>query len=347
MDSLRAMRVFSQVIAEGSFAGAARALDMAPAVVTRLVAELEEHLGARLMNRTTRRIALTEVGESYLERVRQILADVDEAEAMASASVTEPRGHVRMLMPPAVAVHQLAKHLPEFHAQYPLVTLEIVANGPVETVDDSFDLTIALLRKPLDGNFVARRLARTEVITCASPDYLDRRGRPSHPREIQHHDVLIPPISELQRGITFNRGSGDEDGESFTAVPRRGVLSTINVDTNYAAALSGLGIAGLPSFVIEDALMEHALERVLPEWRLFSSTLWVCMPTRQHVPARTRALLEFLLKIFGGEDRDPWLAAAGCETTGAADGPCCPGEVRPAPATAEQAAGPAVLDQKV
>lgn len=315
MDSLRAMRVFARVIDEGSFAGAARALDTAPAVVTRLVAELEEHLGARLMNRTTRRIALTEVGENYLERVRQILADVDEAEAMASASVTEPRGHVRLLTPPAVAVHQLAKHLPRFHAQYPLVTLEVVANGPVETVDDSFDLTIALLRKPLDGNFVARRLARTEVITCASPEYLDKHGRPQHPGQMQDHDLLIPPISELQRGITFYRGgAGDMDGETFTAMPRRGVLSTINVDTNYAAALAGLGIAGLPSFVIEDALMENALERVLPDWRLFSSTLWVCMPTRQHVPARTRALLDFLLQVFGGEDRDPWLAAAGCAT---------------------------------
>ena len=326
MDALRAMRVFARVIDEGSFAGAARALDLAPAVVTRLVAELEEHLGARLMNRTTRRIALTEVGEGYLERARRILADLDEAEALASASVSEPRGHVRLLTPPAVAVHQLAKHLPQFHARYPLVTLEVVANGPVETVDDSFDLTIAAVRKPLEGNFIARRLARSEVITCASREYLDRRGRPQHPRELEHHDVLIPPISELQRGITFYRGAmagdgGETDGETYLAMPRRGVLSTTNIDTNYAAVLAGLGIAGLPSFVIEDALVEHALERVLPEWRLFSSTLWVCMPTRQHVPARTRALLDFLVQVFGGEDRDPWLAAAGCETPCPAAGP--------------------------
>lgn len=319
MDSLRAMRVFARVVDEGSFAGAARALDLAPAVVTRLVAELEEHLGARLMNRTTRRIALTEVGENYLERVRQILADVDEAEALALASVAEPRGPVRMLMPPAVAVHQLAKHLPRFHARYPLVTLEIVANGAVETVDDSFDLTIMSMRGPLDGSFVARRLARTEVITCAAPEYLDRRGRPQHPRELDQHDVLIPPISELQRGVTFYRDGVGEDGkaraeEAFHTVPHRGVLSTLNIDTNYAAALAGLGIAGLPSFVVEDALMEHALERVLPAWRLFSHTMWVGMPTRQHLPARTRVMLDFLLQVFGGEDRDPWLAAAGCET---------------------------------
>lgn len=318
MDSLRAMRVFARVIDEGSFAAAARALDLAPAVVTRLVAELEEHLGARLMNRTTRRISLTEVGDGYLERVRRILADVDEAEALAQASVAEPRGPVRMLMPPAVAVHQLAKHLPRFHARYPLVSVEIVANGAVETVDEAFDLTIVAVRKPLDGNFIARRLARTEVVTVAAPEYLDKRGRPTHPRELQDHDVLIPPISELQRGVSFYRGgAGDESdsgAEVFHAIPRRGVLSTLNIDTNYAAALAGLGIAGLPSFVVEDALMEHALERVLPEWHLFSNTLWVGMPTRQHVPARTRAMLDFLVQVFGGEDRDPWLAAAGCET---------------------------------
>ena len=299
------MRVFTRVVDEGSFAGAARALDLAPAVVTRLVAELEEHLGARLMNRTTRRIALTEVGESYLERVRRILADVDEAELLAHASVAEPRGPVRMLMPPAVAVHQLAKHLPRFHARYPLVTLEIVANGAVETVDDSFDLTVMALRKPLDGNFIARRLARSEVVTVAAPEYLDRRGRPQHPSELQDHSVLIPPLSDLQRGVTFFRGRQGQASETFHAVPKRGVLGTLSTDTNYA---------GLPSFVVEDALMEHALERVLPAWWLHSTTLWVGMPTRQHVPARTRAMLDFLIEIFGGEDRDPWLAAAGCET---------------------------------
>ena len=315
MDSLRAMRVFARVIDEGSFAGAARALDLAPAVVTRLVAELEQHLGARLMNRTTRRIALTEVGEAYLTRVQRILADIDEAEALANASVAEPRGHVRLLLPPAVAVHQLAKHLPRFHAQYPLVTLELVSHGAVETVDESYDLTLIVTRRQLDGSFYARRLARSEVIACASPTYLDQRGRPQHPRELVSHLALIPPISEMQRGIPFSRGPEDgPDSEVFTTRPKRGVLNTLHVDTNYAAALAGLGIAGLPSFVIEDALTEGALERVLPEWRLYSTTLWLAMPSRQHVPARTRALHDFLVQVFGGEDRDPWLAAAGCAT---------------------------------
>ena len=308
------LKVFLTVIRKNSFASAADELGFSPAYVSKRISVLETTLASKLLHRTTRRIALTEVGESYLERVRRILADVDEAELLAQASVADPRGPVRILVPPAVAVHQLAKHLPRFRARYPLVSLEIVANGAVETVDDSFDLTIMGLRKPLDGNFVARRLARSEVVTVAAPEYLERKGRPQHPSDLADHDVLIPPLSDLQRGVTFFRGRQGEASETFHTVPKRGVLSTLHTDTNYAAALAGLGIAGLPSFVVDDALMEHALERVLPSWWLQSTTLWVGMPTRQHVPARTRVMLDFLIEIFGGEDRDPWLAAAGCET---------------------------------
>lgn len=319
MDQLKALRVFTRVIDDGSFAGAARALDMAPAVVTRLVAELEAHLGARLLHRTTRRLALTDIGEAYLERARRILADVDEAQALASAATNEPRGHLRVLVPPAIAVHQLAKHLPRFHKQYPQVTLELASPGPVATLDEAYDITILAARHPLDGDFVARRLARTEVILCAAPEYLNQRGRPQHPDDLKQHDAMLPPVSELQRGIVFLRGGHDDQGaESATLVPGRPVLSTSYIDTNYAAALHGLGVAGLPSFVIGDALMENALERVLPEWRLFSMTIWAAMPTRKFVPARTRAFMDFLLSIFGGEDRDPWLAAAGCAS------PCPP-----------------------
>jgi DNA-binding transcriptional LysR family regulator len=322
MDQLRAMKVFSRVVDEGGFAKAARALDMAPPVITRVVAELEAHLGARLLNRTTRRIALTEVGEAYLEKVRAILVEIEEAEALASEATTEPRGHLRLLCPPAIAVHQIAKHLPRFRARHPQVTVEISAPGPVETVDSSFDLTVLTSRDALSGEFIARRLARTEIVICAAPEYLQRHGRPQHPRDLAEHEAILPPISEVQRGLTFFRGawsegaSGVNGADSFTLVPRRAALSTSHIDTMYAATLAGLGVAGLPSYVIEDALMENALERVLPEWRLFSASLWAAMPTRKHLPARTRVFLDFLLEVFGGEDRDPWLTAAGCETQG-------------------------------
>lgn len=320
MDPLRSMKVFVRVVDEGGFAKAARALDMAPAVVTRVVAELEAHLGARLLNRTTRRISLTEVGVAYLERVRQILVDVEEAEALAGEATKEPRGTVRVLTTPALSVHQIAKHLPAFRRRHPQVSVEISAPGAVESIDEDFDLTLLVVRQAPDGDFVARRLARSEVILCATPDYLDRRGRPQHPRDLVHHDALIPPISALQRGLTFYAGHfGDDEpgGETYTLVPSTSAaLRTTHVDTNYAAALQGLGIAGLPSMVVEDALVEHALERVLPAWRLFDLQIWAAVPSRKHLPVRTRALLDFLVEVFGGEDRDPWLAAAGCSTAG-------------------------------
>ena len=313
MDQLRAIKVFVRVIDEGSFAGAARALDLAPAVITRLVAELEDHLGTRLLNRTTRRLALTEIGEAYLERARRILADVDEAAALAASATQEVRGLLRVLCPPAIAVHQLAKHLPKFHREYPLVTLEITSPGPVETVDDGYDLTIFLTRDLPDGDFIARRLARSEFILCAAPDYLDQRGRPEHPHDLKQHDALIPPTPAMMRGLTLQRGDGSEE-VTLAMVPNRATLSTTHMDTNYAAALHGLGVAGLPSFMVEDALLEQALERVMPHWRLFHTMLWAGMPSRKYVPARTRAFLDFLLQVFGGEDKDPWLVAAGCAT---------------------------------
>lgn len=318
MDQFRAMKVFAKVVDEGAFAKAARALDMAPPVVTRMVAELEAHLGARLLNRSTRSLALTEVGEQYLDKVRQILLEVEESEALASESTNVPRGHVRVLCPPAIAVHQLAKHLPRFQAAYPQVTLELESPGAVESVSDGHDITLFASRDAPDGEFIARRLARTEVVVCASPEYLDRRGRPSHPSELIHHEAIIPPLNALMRGLRFvSGGSPDEPGFESFELPRRRhpALATTHIDTMYAAALAGMGIAGLPSYVIEDALLEHALERVLPHWRMFHLTLWAAMPSRRHLPARTRVFLDFLLQIFGGEDRDPWLAAAGCETT--------------------------------
>ncbi|KQW38937.1 LysR family transcriptional regulator [Rhizobacter sp. Root404] len=315
MDRLHSMRVFSRVVDEGSFARAARELNLSPAVVTRLVADLEEHLGSRLINRTTRRLSLTDTGELYLERVRHILTEVEEAEALATAATAEPRGHLRVLCPPAFAVHQIAKHLPKFRALYPRVSIELSVPGPVETVDENFDVSILTEgRRPLDGNFIARRLARSEVVLCASPEYLDKRGRPQHPKDLESHESMVPPFL---RELVLETGAGGDDeppGESYTLVPKRSGLSTIHTDTMYAAALAGLGITGLPSFVAEDALLENALERVLPQWHLFTTTLYAGMPTRKHVPARTRVFVDFLVKTFGGEERDPWLIAAGCET---------------------------------
>ena len=315
MDRLHSMRVFARVIEQGSFAGAARELNLSPAVVTRLVADLEEHLHARLINRTTRRLSLTDIGERYLERVHHVLTEIEEAESLATDATAQPRGHLRVLCSPAFAVHQIAKHLPQFRAHYPQVSVELSVPGPVETVDENYDVSIVTEgRRPLDGSFIARRLACSELIICASPEYLDQHGRPTHPDELLQHEAMAPAFL---REMTFHNGPwGDDEpgGETVTITPGQAALSTIHIDTMYAAALAGMGIAGLPSYVAEDALLENALERVLPEWRLMRFTLYAGMPTRKYVPARTRAFVDFLVQTFGGGEDDPWLLAAGCET---------------------------------
>ncbi|MEO5735819.1 MAG: LysR substrate-binding domain-containing protein [Rubrivivax sp.] len=332
MDQLRSMRIFASVVDEGGFARAARALTLAPAVVTRAVADLEHYLGARLLNRSTRQLALTEIGARYLERVRTILTDIDESEAVASDDTRLVQGHLRVRCSPAVAVHQLAKHLPAFHGAHPQVTLEISSSGPIETVDDAFDLTLFTRRTAPDGEFVARMLARSEVVVCAAPAYLQRRGRPHHPSQLTEHDVLMPPGAALQPLVfrpdsatpivpDSDEAAGDDDAGSVTISPvRRPAISSEHSDTLYAAALNGLGIVGLPSFVIETALLNGSLERALPGWHLFSISLWAGMPSRRHLPARTRAFLDFLLSVFGGHDHDPWLAAAAGTGPPAGDG---------------------------
>jgi DNA-binding transcriptional LysR family regulator len=316
MDQLRSLRVFVQVVREGSLAAAARVLDMAPAGVTRAVAELEQHLGARLLNRTTRRIALTEAGQAYLERARRILAELDDADALAGAATQQARGSLRVLCPPAFAVHQLARHLPRFRVQYPQVALEFATPGPVDVADENFDVSIVSVgQQALQGDFIARRLARSAFVLCAAPSYLARRGHPKHPDDLLQHDGVLPAVSAVRRELTLYR-SGTERGDaantaatSVTTPTPPAALSTPHIDMLFAAAVAGLGIAGLPSFVAEQALRDGRLERVLPQWRGVSLTLYAAMPTRQHVPARTRAFVDFLVQTFGGQDADPWLPA--------------------------------------
>ena len=313
MDQLRAMRVYAQVVDAGSFTGAADKLDLAPAVVTRLIADLESHLGVRLLNRTTRSLALTQAGERYLERVQRILADVEEAETVANLETAEPRGVVRVLASPAIATHQLAKHLPILRAQYPKLTIELTVQNSVETVDDSHDISILTLKRPLQtGNFVARLLAQSEMIACASPAYLNERGRPLEPLDLLSHEWLLPFAPDGNKETTFEHcplRSGGKSKKPVTLPQPAMALSTTHLDTLFHAAIAGMGITAVPTFLADEALASGQLERVMPDWRIMTLSIYAAMPTRMHIPARTRVFTEFLLKTFGGAARDPWLVA--------------------------------------
>jgi DNA-binding transcriptional LysR family regulator len=309
VDRLLSMRAFVRVVDEGSFAAAARALDAAPAAVTRLVADLEAHLDVRLLHRTTRRLALTEAGEGYLSRARSILADIDEAEALATRSTVQPRGRVRVLVSPAFAYHQLAKHLPRFYAQHPDVALDLSNSGLLDMADEAFDVSLLMTQGELQhGDFVAHRLATSLVVLAAAPAYLARHGVPAAPAELASHASLVVNAGGVPRTLTLQREGGGDVGtapETSDYLPRS-VLAAQHADTLMAAAIAGVGVAGLPSFMLEDALEAGSLVRVLPGWYYTELSLYAAIPTRKYVPARTRALLDFLVATFHS-DGDPWL----------------------------------------
>jgi len=312
MDQLRALRVFAQVIAEGSFAGAARALDLAPAVVTRAVSDLEDHLGVRLLNRTTRSLALTEAGEDYLERAKRVLAELDDADALASAVHQAPSGTLRVLCPPAFATHQLVRRLPVFRQRFPGIHLELSAAGPVGAADENFDVSILSIgQQPLQGDFVVRPLASSTFVLCAAPAYLKRSGQLQQPEDLLQHDGLLPDVAAVRRELTLfrrARGSAGATRRILKVSLRPPVISTGQLEVLYAAALAGMGVAGLPTFMAAEALREERLVRVLPDWHGAALQLYAAMPTRKHVPARTRAFMDFLVESFGGNQDDPWLA---------------------------------------
>lgn len=312
MDQLRALRVFAQVVAEGSFAGAARVLDLAPAVVTRAVSDLEEHLGVRLLNRTTRTLALTEVGEDYLERAQRVLAELDDADAAAGAVNKAPVGTLRLLCPPAFASHQLVPRLPAFRERFPGIRLEILAAGPVEVADEGFDISLVSIgRQPLKGDFVVRPLAASTFVLCASPAYLQRCGQPVQPEDLLQHDGLLADVAAVRRDLTLfraARGATEAARRVLKVSLRPPVLSSGQLEVLLAAAVNAMGVAGLPTFMAAQALRDGRLVRVLPDWHGGALQLYAALPSRKHVPARTRAFLDFLVETFGGNQEDPWLA---------------------------------------
>lgn len=289
------MRVFQRVVDDGGFASAARALDMSPATVTRLFGDLEQHLGARLMQRTTRKLALTEAGELYLLRVRSILNEIDDAEAAVGSSTQELHGTVHVLASPLLASYVLAPHIAHWRVRYPKVALDIVVDPFPQTRIDEFDVTFMGLDEGYDANVVARPLSTSEWILCASPGYLQRAGTPLLPQDLQHHDYLRFP--RQQGGGASNRrlrlrpaqGAGEE-----VEVDMPIALQSVSLDVLYRAALDGAGIVVLSRLLVTPQLASGALVHLLPDWINGRLTVYAAVPSRKLIPARTRAFLSFI-----------------------------------------------------
>jgi DNA-binding transcriptional LysR family regulator len=309
MDQLRSLRVFVQVVSDGSFAAAARTLSLAPSVVTRAVTDLEDYLGVRLLQRTTRNLALTDVGGEYLEGAKRALTELADADALAGSLNKAPTGNLRILCPPAFATHQLIRHLPEFHRRYPGVHIELSAPGPVAAADENFDVSILSIgQQALQGEFVIRQLAASKLVICAAPAYLLRRSVPQQPSDLLAHDGLLPAVAAVRRELTLFPENAEVTAPQITDLRLHPpLLYSSQLEVLYSAALAGMGVAGLPTFMVADALRDGRLERILPAWNGGTLQLYAAMPTRKHMPIRTRALVDFLVEIFGGTESDPWL----------------------------------------
>lgn len=290
------MRVFQRVVDEGGFAAAARALDMSPAGVTRLVGDLEQHLGVRLLQRTTRRLSLTHAGEGYLAKVRHILNDIDEAHAAAQVHTQEISGVLRILAPPVLATHILAPVVAEFKRQYPKVLLDVFVDSPADPPIEDFDLTLLGTDASFDANVIARPIISSVGVICAASSYLQQYGTPQSPADLAHHQCLRIklPGNRPRLWQLINPESDQGSGEATMDVPVEPAFLVNHTDTLLRATLDGAGISGQPLDLVASYLKSGQLTRILAPWITGRFTLYAALPSRKFMPARTRAFLELL-----------------------------------------------------
>ncbi|WP_138514401.1 LysR family transcriptional regulator [Rhodoferax bucti] len=305
MDRLLSMRVFQKVIDEGGFASAARALEMSPAVVTRLVADLEEHLGTRLLHRSTRKVSLSEAGEAYLARVRAILQDIDEADALANLHTQELAGELHLLSTPVLATYVLAPLLAGFRARYPKIVVHVQVESFDEPPVEAYDVTLFTADEAYDGTIVARKIASTRGILVATPQYLQRKGIPQHPNDLESHDCL-----ELKGGIARHRRwhlRNEDHPEETLDLNLSPVLTSNHIETLISATLDGAGITPCTVELVAPFLATGELVRVLAPWVAGQLHLYAALPSRQYLPRRTRVFLDYLteqtaLMLAGAND---------------------------------------------
>ena len=294
MDRLQSMRVFERVVAEGGFAAAARVLEMSPPVVTRLVADLEEHLGTRLLHRSTRRVALTDAGQAYLNRVRNILQDIEEADAAASAHTQELTGVLRVHALPVLASYVLAPLLAGFRQRYPNIVIEIEVEALREPPVEDFDLTLLATDASFNADVIARKVIDSEAILVAAPAYVQRRGLPADPQALAQHDCLrLKTPNGRSRWWRLWRPGQPEQSVEVEIAP---VLLANHADTLLRAALDGVGIAAVTLDLVAPYLMRGELVRVLSPWVTGRLTLYAALPSRKFIPQRTRVFLDYLLE---------------------------------------------------
>ncbi|TCT07003.1 DNA-binding transcriptional LysR family regulator [Paralcaligenes ureilyticus] len=297
MDRFEEMRVYTAVVDAGSFVGAADALPMSKAAVSRYVAELESRLGVRLLHRTTRRLSLTEEGQLFYERSRELLAGVKGAEAELSTRSGEVGGLLRINAPLTFGILHLSALWGVFKAAHPNVLFDVtLADRVVDLVDEGYDLAVRIARLP-DSTLVSKRLARTRMVLAASPEYLRQRGEPLHPHDLAQHATIAYSYWSTRDEWQFD---GPDGGVSVRTRP---FMRTNNGDTCRAMALADHGIILQPTFLVGDDLRAGKLVELMPQYRSIEMGIYVVYPTRRHLLPRVRALIDFLVEHFR---EPPW-----------------------------------------
>ncbi len=299
-DRVTGMQVFVRVAASGGFSVAARQLGLSQTMVTKHVSAIEARLGTKLIHRSTRRIALTEAGRTYLEACERILLDIEEAEALAARDRIEPRGTLRLNAPLSFGVREVAPALAEFARLHPEVSIDLGLNDRVVAlVDEGWDMAVRIGRLA-DSSLVARRLAPCRSLVCAAPSYLAERGVPRGVADLARHNCMGYTLSSY---LGADRWSFGREGD--VSAPVSGNLRASNGDALLAAAIAGQGLGYLPTFLVGDAVRNGRLLPVPldhpPFDRLEVHALW---PSGRQPPAKVRALVEFFARRFAPEP--PW-----------------------------------------
>ena len=297
MSSLNEMAVFAKTVTTASLSAAARELGVSTAAVSRKLASLEARLGVRLLNRTTRRIALTDEGARYYEACVRILAEIEEAEAQAAARRLEPQGILKVALPATFGHKHIAPLIPEFSRRYPSIQLTLsLSDRAINVIDEGFDLAIRIAELQ-DSSLAARKLAPNPRVVCASPAYLVRHGTPEVPADLVRHSCLT--ITEFQMTWDYK----DPQGKS----------GSVRVSGGYACdswevlrvwAVAGLGIALKSLWDVRRELEDGSLVRLLPDYTFGSDVgIYAVYPHRRFLPAKTRVFIDFLAESFGPERR--------------------------------------------
>lgn len=288
------LAIFSKVAEARSFAGAAQDLRLSKATVSKAVSRLEQRLGARLFNRTSRRLALTDAGEKLAVHAARILAAAEAAEREAMDEASTPRGLIRLAAPMSFGLTRIAPLLPDFLLQNPQVRIDLhLSDAQVDLIGDGFDAALRIALMP-DSSLVARRLCAVRRHVVGSPAYFARRGRPTHPAQLAEHDCLgyaYLPTPDLWR---FRNASGEE-----VSVRPAGPLRANNADALTPALMAGLGVAVQPDFIVDEALRDGRLEAVLQDWDWPVGGLHFVTPPGGPRPARIAALADFLARRLG------------------------------------------------